>query len=442
MGFNFKLKQLIILLGDVFLFYGALAATLIIRYGHPAWAYSFHAHLKPLSLILILWLAIFYLTNLYQIDILKKNASLIGNLFLAIVIAVALSIIIFYFLTPVSRLTPKTNLLIFSAIFGILIYVWRLLIVNVLLFSGWRYRLIFIGDSPTITETISYLNANPILGYDAVLQLKENQKINKENLLRNIAENKINTIVLPPRTNKESAMIDSIYKLLPLGLAITNFISLYEYVFRKIPLEELEESWFIEKIVIKRPFFDFAKRLLDILLSLILIILFFPLGVLTAILIKFSSKGPIIFKQQRTGRNDKAFWFYKFRSMRMETNGPLWTTKNDNRLTTLGKILRSSHLDELPQLWNIFKGNLTFVGPRAERIELAEQYKKLPYYEIRHIIKPGLTGLAQISYRPSASLEEAFEKLKYDIYYIKNRSLFLDLFIIFKTVRYVFVKIK
>jgi len=186
----------------------------------------------------------------------------------------------------------------------------------------------------------------------------------------------------------------------------------------------------------------YAKKCDALFLAFIFSVVFLPIAALIAVLIKITSKGPVIFKQQRMGKNDKIFWLYKFRTMRIEMEGPLWTTENDNRLTPIGKILRFSHLDEIPQLINVLKGNIAFVGPRAERIELVEQYKKLPYYEIRHIIKPGFTGWAQISYRPSASLEEAFEKLKYDIHYIKNRSLFLDLLIIFKTVRLLFAKVK
>jgi lipopolysaccharide/colanic/teichoic acid biosynthesis glycosyltransferase len=124
--------------------------------------------------------------------------------------------------------------------------------------------------------------------------------------------------------------------------------------------------------------------------------------------------------------------------MYANSNGPYWTTTNDKRITPFGKILRFTHLDEIPQLINIINGDLSFIGPRPERIELAEKYRQFPHYEIRHIIKPGLTGWAQINYRASASLEEAFEKLRYDIYYVKNHSIFLDIMIILKTIRYLF----
>jgi len=217
-----------------------------------------------------------------------------------------------------------------------------------------------------------------------------------------------------------------------------DFVGFYETIFQKLPLEELEEGWFIEKITTSRHLYEFIKRTADIILALILGIILLPAALIIAILIKLDSRGPIIYKQERIGFNDKSFILYKFRTMVVDQSGPLWTTKADKRLTLIGKFLRYTHLDEIPQLYNILKGDISFIGPRPERRELVELYKQLPYYEIRHIIKPGLTGWAQLNYKPSASLEEAKEKLQYDIYYIKNRSLVLDVLIILKTIKYLF----
>lgn len=445
MSLNSKLKQLAVLAGDVFFFYAALALTLIIRYGHPAWLGSFPAHLKPFSLILIVWLLIFYLIDLYQVKILKNDLNLVGNLFLAVVIATAFSVIIFYLFVPVFQLTPKTNLLIFGIIFGFLSYFWRLLMANVLLFGGWRYRLLIIGDSPRVEEIISFLKSNPPLGYDVIFWLKETPKNEEQNLLKIIADNKINTIVISPQLKKEFALIKSIYKLLPLGLTITDSIIFYETIFRKIPLEELEESWFIERIIIRRTIFDLFKRLADFILVIILGIITLPIGLGIALLIKFTSPGPIIYKQKRVGKNEKEFILYKFRTMRVdaEKNGAQWAIKNDSRVTSIGRFFRRTHLDELPQFFNIFKGDLSFVGPRPERPEFVSQLKeKIPYYEIRHLVKPGFTGWAQINYRYGASIEDAYEKLQYDLYYLKNRSLILDLLIILKTLKKFFVNEK
>ena len=173
-------------------------------------------------------------------------------------------------------------------------------------------------------------------------------------------------------------------------------------------------------------------------LMLIVGVLLLPLALLIVILVKITSPGDALYKQKRMGKNGKSFVLYKFRTMKAENQGPLWTAPGDKRITPLGKFLRSTHLDEMPQLWNIFRGDISFIGPRAERVELAELYSELPHYEMRHIIKPGFTGWAQLNYRASASVEEANEKLKYDIYYIKNRSLLLDILIILKTAKLLF----
>ena len=180
------------------------------------------------------------------------------------------------------------------------------------------------------------------------------------------------------------------------------------------------------------------KRAEDIFGALLVGAIFILPALLIAVLIRLSSKGPVIYTQDRTGKNGKKFTIYKFRTMRTNTGGPAWTEKNDSRITKVGALLRYTHLDELPQIINILKNDISFVGPRPESTELSAQYEKFPYYDIRHVIKPGLTGWAQVCFRPSASFEEAYEKLCYDVYYIKNRSLFLDFLIFVRTVKYLF----
>lgn len=442
---SFKFKQLIILAGDATLFYAALAITLMFRYGLAGWKESFGTHFDFFSWLLPIWLAIFYLADLHQVRVLKSEIDLIGNLVWSVAAGVAISALIFYFLAPLSRLTPKTNLMIFGFLFGLLVYLWRLWLINSRLFRGWRFRLMIIGNSPSLDETVAYLRANPLLGYEIVFQIK-NSDSQKQEISRIIADKKIDSLIILPQLKKEFGLIKTIYRLLSREMAINDSVSFYETIFKKIPLEELEEDWFIEKIIAKKPLFDFAKRITDVFLSFFLGVIFLPLIILIAVLLKiFAPASPAIFRQQRTGKNNKVFWLYKFRTMnhqkgKSDAGGTLWTVEDDNRLTTIGKFLRFTHLDELPQLFNIFLGDISFAGPRAERIELAEQYRELPFYEIRCLVKPGLTGWAQISYRPSASLQEAFEKLKYDIYYIKNRSFFLDLLIVFKTIKMFFSK--
>ena len=432
-------KKIIILLGDVLILYGSLLLTLIFRYGPNYFGESFYAHLKPFSIIFVLWLVIFYLADFYKEKRLKISPATIQVFILAIVIGVVSSIILLYLFPEFFKLTPKTNLVIFALVFGILDFGWRSLLFKVFILTGWRNRLLIIGDSPAINEVISYLKTNPQFGYNLIAQIKEYlERKTESDIKKIITDQKINNIVIQTNLKKDPNIIKSIYKLLSSRIAIMDFVGFYETIFQKLPLEELEEGWFIEKITTSRHLYEFIKRTADIILALILGIILLPAALIIAILIKLDSRGPIIYKQERIGFNDKSFILYKFRTMVVDQSGPLWTTKADKRLTLIGKFLRYTHLDEIPQLYNILQGDISFIGPRPERRELVELYKQLPYYEIRHIIKPGLTGWAQLNYKPSASLEEAKEKLQYDIYYIKNRSLVLDVLIILKTIKYLF----
>jgi exopolysaccharide biosynthesis polyprenyl glycosylphosphotransferase len=172
--------------------------------------------------------------------------------------------------------------------------------------------------------------------------------------------------------------------------------------------------------------------------ALIGAVLSFPLALLTAMLIKLESPGPVLYRQERVGKNGRPFTLMKFRSMRVdaEKNGPVWAQDGDDRTTRVGRIIRKIRVDEIPQFWNILKGEMNFVGPRPERPHFVSQLaREIPYYEQRHMIEPGLTGWAQIKYPYGASIEDARQKLQYDLYYIKNQSLTLDAAILFETVK-------
>ncbi len=432
-------KSIILLLGDIAVLYASLALTLFIRYGSDYFPLSFRHHLKPFSLIFIIWLIVFYLANLYKNESLRIDLAVTQSFALAIIVSVVISTILFYLFVPFFKLTPKTNLAIFAFVFGLIDLGWRFTLAKIFISGGLRNRLLVIGDSPLINETVQRLKNNPQFGYDVVSQIKEHAESKSEQEIKQIiASGKISGVVIQPHFKKDPEIVNAIYQILLYEIKVTDFISFYETIFQKLPLEELEESWFIEKITVRRRLYDIAKRFLDVILSLVLIIVLLCPALLIAVLIKLTSPGPVMYKQERVGKGHKPFTLYKFRTMIADHQGPLWTTGDDKRLTFIGKILRYTHLDELPQLINILKGDVSFIGPRPERKELAELYSQLPYYEIRHIIKPGLTGWAQVNYKASASIEEAKEKLQYDIYYIKNRSLILDLLILLKTIRYLF----
>lgn len=226
------------------------------------------------------------------------------------------------------------------------------------------------------------------------------------------------------------------------GVDIVDALSFYEETTGKLLIENIQPSWFLYSDGFRvTPFLRFYKRGFDLLLSLFGILLVLPLWPVVAILVKFDSPGPIFFRQTRVGEREKDFTVYKFRTMRQDAEketGAVWATQDDPRVTKIGKFLRKSRIDELPQLYNVLKGDMSFVGPRPERPEFVDRLnRKIPYYTKRHFMKPGVTGWAQVCYPYGASDEDALEKLRYDLYYIKNYSLLLDFLIILETVKVV-----
>jgi sugar transferase (PEP-CTERM system associated) len=226
------------------------------------------------------------------------------------------------------------------------------------------------------------------------------------------------------------------------GVEVIDGNSFIEMLTGKLIVRNLNPGWLIfsegfHKSAVK----GVLKRLTDIFLSLVLLVLLSPLMAVVAVLIKLDSKGPVIFSQQRAGKGRHKFQIYKFRSMVQdaeEATGPVWAGEDDPRITRIGKIIRRLRIDELPQIWNVLKGDMSFVGPRPEReVFIKELIRQIPYYDARLTVKPGVTGWAQINYAYGASVEDAVEKLNYDLFYIKNMSFMMDLLIILRTVKIV-----
>ncbi len=229
------------------------------------------------------------------------------------------------------------------------------------------------------------------------------------------------------------------------GIQIIEGATLYEELTGKIFVEKLNPSWLIFSDGFnKSSSIRFLKRITGFFVASVCLLLLLPLIGIIALAIKLDSKGPVMFKQGRSGEHGNLFMLHKFRSMIDNAEaacGPIWAKKNDRRVTRVGRILRKYRLDEIPQMWNVLKGDMSFVGPRPERPEFVKKLSEtIPYYSVRHTVKPGITGWAQVSYRYGASVEDAREKLKYDLFYVKNMSLVMDLIIIFKTAKIVLLK--
>ncbi len=268
-------------------------------------------------------------------------------------------------------------------------------------------------------------------------------RIKVENSSKSVFSANISGILLATEETLPEPLIAQLMRLRLAGLPIMQFFDFYERYLWKVPVLELEDTWFAfaqgfsllhHEVQLK------VKRALDMLFAAIGLLAFLPLIVLIALVVHVTSRGPAFYNQLRCGYRSEPFRLHKFRTMVVgaETEGPQWSQPDDPRITRVGRFLRRTRLDELPQLWNVLVGEMSFIGPRPERPEFVAQLEHdIPYYDLRHLVKPGITGWAQVMFPYGASVDDAREKLEYDIYYIKNYSLGLDLYILFRTLRVV-----
>jgi sugar transferase (PEP-CTERM system associated) len=253
---------------------------------------------------------------------------------------------------------------------------------------------------------------------------------------------RVDRIVVAVDDRRGRLPLDSLLRLrLPDEVAIQESVSFYETLTGKVNTEMLRPSWLIfSTLPASQRLYKHVRRLLDIALASAGIVLSAPIMLLTAIAIKLESRGPVLYIQDRVGKHNRPFKIIKFRSMKddAEETGPVWAGQADSRVTRVGRVIRKLRVDELPQFVNIIRGEMSFIGPRPERPVFVEQLEReVPYYAQRHLVKPGLTGWAQVRYRYGASVEDAREKLQYDLYYIKNQSPVLDAIILIETIRIV-----
>jgi exopolysaccharide biosynthesis polyprenyl glycosylphosphotransferase len=444
------IKGFLLAIGDIAVLYASLFITLLIRYGNNFYDRFLDSHSIPFAIIFIFILLIFYIAELYDFRKLRNNIDFIKTLAVAITSSAVIAILLFYFI-PVFGIAPKTNLFIFFILFAVIEFLWRRFFNKITTSTEMPNKVLFIGEGSEIEEVSKVIKENPQLGYSINASLKEEDIINNKNILKETsAKQNINIIVVPRHIKRQNEFAEALYELFREGISIVDVADFYELILQKIPLDDLEEAWFFENIERASRFYDPLKNAGEFIFAIVLGMVLLPIEILIAIIIKLTSKGPIFIKQKRVGKLGEIFTLYKFRSMvamapdgQAETNGAQWSTKNDSRITPFGKIIRATHLDELPQLLNVAQGKLSFVGPRPERPEFVEILKeKIPYYEIRLLVKPGVTGWAQINHRADLSLDDVKQKLQYDVYYLKNRSMIIDIAIILKTIKSVFINPK
>lgn len=444
---NINFKQFLLLVGDTLGLYLALFLSLAIRFQKDPRPELWDKHWPTFTLIFFLWLAVFYISGLYDLRKAKNNLLFFGSFLSSMAFNLLFSVGFFYILN-IQQLRPKTILLLFTGIYFIIFSLWRLLAHFLLDTTTFRSRLIFLGTSPESQELIRTFQRNTQLGYETIAILNSEQDkleiqgqidvlSSTDNLLEYLKNKKIDTIILVSNQLKEKNG-KLLYDAILSRINVYSLDTFYENITHRVPFSALSQNWFLENLKNPEKFaFENIKRWMDLLLAILMLVPFCIFFIPIAVMIKLTDKENIFYRQTRIGQDGQIFFIYKFRTMvdNAEQNGPQFTSPNDKRVTKFGKFLRVSRLDELPQAINILKNEMSFIGPRPERPEFVSELQKImPYYNARHLVKPGLTGWAQVNYKYTDSLEGNLTKLQYDLFYIKNRSFLLDALTILKTV--------
>ncbi|MEK7567315.1 MAG: exopolysaccharide biosynthesis polyprenyl glycosylphosphotransferase [Patescibacteria group bacterium] len=432
-------EYLYLLIGDIVILSTSLYLTLFLRHLEFPSNSLVIQHLLPFSILITLWLMVFFIAGLYEKQTLFFKAKLPETLFNTQATNTFLSVIFFYFI-PSFGIEPKTNLFLYIAISSVLIFLWRIYGVRFLIISE-KLNAILIGNGEEIVEVEKEVNSNSRYSIFFVSTISP-ENLNEEVLLKKIKsdvkKHDVSVIVTDLHNKKSEYLISHLYNSLFKQFHFLDINKLYEEIFDRIPVSSLNHSWFLENISSStNTFYNVLKRMMDFFIASILGIislLFYPFVYLA---IKIDDGGQIFIMQERVGKNNSIIKTYKFRSMTQNITD--LQQKGENKITRVGNFLRKSRIDELPQLWSIIKNDMSLIGPRPELPSGVKYYEgKIPYYNIRHLIKPGLSGWAQIYGRHAhhgIGVEETRNKLSYDLYYLKNQSLILDVKIALKTIR-------
>jgi exopolysaccharide biosynthesis polyprenyl glycosylphosphotransferase len=441
-NFKLKIKKIALLLGDIMSLYFALFLTLLIRFRSGYDNQLFIKHLPYFTILFCIWLIIIFSFRSYETNkALVKKYNLFLNILNISIINFFLSVLFFYII-PQSLISPKTILVINILVFGIIFYLWRTLANKILYPRTTKRNCLAITNNQNLIKEIFKkpeleLNIKASVNLDNNIVFSNLESVDLNELFNFVKENKIQTIIIDDELLVNKEISRELFKCLELRVGFIRTTEFYEKFLGKVSIDNIDKVWLINNFNENEKWtFDLIKNFLDKVFSFIFLIpstIFLPFII---ILIKLDSRGPIFFTQIRTGKNNKDFLAIKLRTMKVdaEKNGPQWATKNDSRVTKIGKFLRKSRLDEIPQLFNILKGDMSLVGPRPERPEFIIDLKnEIPFYKERLLAKPGLSGWAQINYPYGNTVQDALEKLQYDLYYVKNRTFMLDLSIILKT---------
>ncbi len=447
-------RQLTLLTGDLVCVALSVFVASLIRFGPPR---IFLANYKTVTVLCcLIFITLFYVADLYNPQRRGLELATTGLIGFCVALGTVIVTLTFYFI-PRWRLGRGIFLLI-VLVTPVLVLAWRMVWFRFQQAVGQKIRVSVIGGQEAAEEVRGVIGEQSAeFRIVELLQggadgegngpLSAAEQGLKVALKKAIANSQTDVIVVTSPLRElsgevASTLIDARFS----GLTVCDTPAFIQFATGKLPVEYLNDGWFLtaEGFSLFKGSVVRVKRLADLVLAGIGLLVCSPLMVFVAVLLKLFSSGPVFYRQERVGLNGQVFRLVKFRSMALgaeEAAGPSWAGENDPRVDRIGSFSRAFHLDELPQLINIFEGEMSFVGPRPERPFFVQKLEHIiPYYRLRHSVRPGLTGWAQVNYQYGASVEDALEKLKYDLFYIQHVSLFLDIKILLKTIRIVLTR--
>jgi sugar transferase (PEP-CTERM system associated) len=419
--------------------------------GEPIGFYTYeYLILKALLITACVQLSLYYF-DLYDLKVYRSNIELGIRLLQSLGVS-SILLAALYYIFPF-LIIGKGIFLISLGLMGVVIVLWRIIYNYILRTRQLDQKIMIVGSGPLAKNIASEIlermdTGFKIIGFIAESPGRVGEKLASPSIIGDqsqifdiAAREKVDRIIVALEERRGKFPDAQLLECKMRGIVVEEGIEFYEHLTGRLQVESLRPSFLIFSDGFKKSELTmWVKRVSGFTLSSIGLIFLSPLILVISILIKIDSHGPVFYKQKRVGKRGKIFKLLKFRSMvdNAETNGPVWAENDDKRITRVGRWIRKWRLDEVPQMFNVIKGDMSFVGPRPERPYFVEQLRKeIPFYDQRFSVKPGVTGWAQIKYRYGASKEDALEKLKYDLYYIKNLSPLIDLLIIFETIKVV-----
>ncbi|MEK6530937.1 MAG: exopolysaccharide biosynthesis polyprenyl glycosylphosphotransferase [Deltaproteobacteria bacterium] len=430
-------ENLLLFIGDIVLALAGYYIALTIGAGLKAVEFSSWQRLLAGVFIPGTYIFMFYLADMYDGEIRLKSPNYLIRFLSAVAMAALVGAAIFLMLPSFGSIVLISFLSALMA--GTLTYFWRFAFER-LFRAIWKGKRIFILTGPdgclnyaAMGEAMNEASRFNFIGAG----FKEGPALEGMSSFPDAII--IDRMILKQGDDALSKMLEHKFR----GTSILDAATFLEAWTGKIHLRYVDDIWFINAKIrgVRKGLYNrIVKPLSDLVLSAAGLILLSPIALLAAMLIKIDSEGPVLYRQSRVGGGGKAFELIKFRSMRIdaESNGAVWAELEDPRTTRVGRVIRKLRIDEIPQMWNVLKGEMSFVGPRPERPEFVERLNQaIPYYSLRHSVKPGITGWAQVNYSYGASVKDAREKLQYDLYYVKNQSFILEILILIKTIKVV-----